>query len=44
MYTYFIISESTYVEKGVGGRGEGVEANDIWKYQMKWNHFHHMGP
>ena len=20
------------------------EANDIWKYQIKWNHFHHMGP
>ena len=19
------------------------EANDIWKYQIKWNHFHHMG-
>ena len=17
---------------------------DFWKYQMKWNHFHHMGP
>ena len=20
------------------------EANDIWKYQIKWNHLHHMGP
>ena len=20
------------------------KANDIWKYQIKWNHFHHMGP
>ena len=20
------------------------EANGIWKYQIKWNHFHHMGP
>ena len=21
-----------------------TEANDIWKYQIKWNNFHHMGP
>ena len=44
-----MVSESIYVEKGVLGGGEGggqcpPEANDIWKYQIKWNHFHHMGP
>ena len=33
-----MVSESIYVEKGVWG------ANNIWKYQIKWNHFHHMGP
>ena len=40
IYTYFLVSESIYVEKGVTHR----VANDIWKYQIKWNHFHHMGP
>ena len=33
---------------GGGGGGAGgeapPEANDIWKYQIKWNHFHHVGP
>ena len=29
---------------GEGWGGDPEEANDIWKYQMKWNHFHHMGP
>ena len=32
-----MVSESIYVEKR-------TEAKDIWKYQIKWNHFHHMGP
>ena len=40
------------MEKGVGGGGGETsppppppEANDIWKCQIKWNHFfHHMGP
>ena len=36
------------MEKGLGGGGgedpPPPEANDIWKYQIKWNHFHHMGP
>ena len=42
-----MVSESIYVEKGVGRRGGGgqrpPEANEIWKYQIKWSHFHHMG-
>ena len=38
------------MEKGVWGRSplppapDPLEANDIWKYQIKWNLFHHMGP
>ena len=36
-----MVSESIYVEKG--GLGS-PEANDIWKYRIKWNHFHHMDP
>ena len=41
-----MVSESIYVEKGVGGGGgqSPPEANDIWKYHIKWNHFHDMGP
>ena len=43
-----MVSDSIYVEKLVWGGGEGglcpPEANDIWKYQIKWSHFHHMGP
>ena len=52
IYTYFLVSESIYVEKGVWGKTPPPnthththrEANNIWKYQIKWNHFHHMGP
>ena len=36
-----MVSESIYMEKGVWNP---PEANDIWKYQIKWNHFHHMIP
>ena len=43
IYTQFMVSESIYVEKGVWV-AKPPEANDIWKYQIKWNHFHHMGP
>ena len=41
----YMVSESIYVEKEVWrANPPPPEANDIWKYQIKWNHFHHMGP
>ena len=46
-YIYIISGCRKYIcGKGALG-GEDLpppEANDIWKYQIKWNHFHHMGP
>ena len=42
IYTQFLVSENIYVEKGVCGANP-PEANDIWKYQINWNRFHHMG-
>ena len=33
------------MEKGDrGANPRPAPQNDIWKYQIKWNHFHHMGP
>ena len=43
IYTQFIVSESIYMEKGIWGLCP-PDANDIWKYQIKWNHFHYMDP
>ena len=46
-YIYIIYGFRKYIRrKGSRGAGEGQrppEANEIWKYQIKWNHFHDMG-
>ena len=54
IYIFYSFSRKYICGKGSrGGEGEGgaqggglclLEANDTWKYQIKWNRFHHMGP
>ena len=50
LYIHNVWFQKVYIwKRGSGGGGWGgarssLEDNDIWKYQIKWNHFHHMGP